>query len=254
VPILRRPVESEGRTIGGAEDRFPGFDVLNEVSHWDAVTAGVVLSRLGPSPPIRFFTLAEEAVGRALFDQLLDQRDPPRVPLLEMIDARLAESQTDGWRYADMPEDGEAFKASFAALDEDAQRAFGKRFAELDWFDQADLVQAVQQLRDTKWHGLRADRVWSLWTRYACTAFYSHPWAWNEIGFGGPAYPRGYKNLGIDAREPWEVPDRSDEDPVGRGEEIEEARRRHAQARTRQLESSDPKGPTGVGNDLREPR
>ena len=39
------------------------------------------------------------------------------------------------------------------------------------------------------------------------TAFYSHPWAWNEIGFPGPAYPRGYLNLGINAREHWERPD-----------------------------------------------
>ncbi len=46
--------------------------------------------------------------------------------------------------------------------------------------------------------------VWSLWTRYACTAFYSHPLAWNEIGFSGPAYPRGYKNAGVEA-EPFEV-------------------------------------------------
>ena len=42
-----------------------------------------------------------------------------------------------------------------------------------------------------RWHGFDAKHVWSLWTRYACAAFYSHPWAWNEIGFGGPAYPRG---------------------------------------------------------------
>jgi hypothetical protein len=252
VAIFRQPIESEGRTIGGAAERFPGFDVLDEVSHWDAATAGVVLSRLGPCPPLRFFSLAEEAVGRALFDQLLDQREPPRVPVLEMIDARLAEAQTDGWRYADMPEDGEAFRRSFAALDDDARRAFGRPFAELEWFDRADLVQSVQQLRDTDWHELRADRVWSLWTRYACTAFYSHPWAWNEIGFGGPAYPRGYKNLGVDAREPWEVADVTDRDPVGRGDEIEQARRRHAEARTRQLKQADPKGPVGVGDRLSE--
>ena len=60
--------------------------------------------------------------------------------------------------------------------------------------------------------------MWSLWTRYACTAFYSHPWAWNEIGFPGPAYPRGYLNPGVDAREHWEVTDAgtedSDVDPV----------------------------------------
>ena len=33
--------------------------------------------------------------------------------------------------------------------------------------------------------------------RYASTAFYSHPSAWNEIGIGGPAYPHGYKNIGM---------------------------------------------------------
>ena len=49
--------------------------------------------------------------------------------------------------------------------------------------------------------------MWSLWTRYACTAFYSHPAAWDEIGFAGPAYPRGYKNIGIDKLEPFEVRD-----------------------------------------------
>jgi hypothetical protein len=233
-------------------ERFPGFDVLGEARHWDPVTAGVVLSRLGPSPPMRFFTLAEEAVGRALFDQLLAQHDERHVPILEMVDSRLAEAQTDGWHYAEMPEDGEAFRRSFLALDEDAQRALGRPFAELDWYDQADLVQSVQQLQETEWHGLRADRVWSLWTRYACTAFYSHPWAWDEMGFGGPAYPRGYKNLGIDAREPWEVADVADQDPVGRGEEIEQARRRHAEARTRQLKAADPKGPSGVGDELSE--
>jgi hypothetical protein len=63
--------------------------------------------------------------------------------------------------------------------------------------------------------------------RYACTAFYSHPWAWNEIGFGGPAYPRGYKNLGLDRREPWEVSERDAADPVPWAERAEASLRRH---------------------------
>src|SRR5438309_2362023 len=83
----------------------------------------VALGRLGPPPPIRFFTPAEQAVGAALFDQLLDQREPPKIPVLEMVDARLAEAITDGWRYEDMPEDGAAFRATFAFLDEDAERS-----------------------------------------------------------------------------------------------------------------------------------
>jgi hypothetical protein len=60
--------------------------------------------------------------------------------------------------------------------------------------------------------------VWSLWTRYACTAFYAHPFAWAEIGFPGPAYPRGYKNAGAGQLEPFEVRDaRPGEDPVREG-------------------------------------
>ena len=69
------------------------------------------------------------------------------------------------------------------------------------------IIQNVQDLGARHWHRLVASHVWSLWTRYVCTAFYSHPWAWQEIGFGGPAYPRGYKNIGVDRREPYEVRD-----------------------------------------------
>jgi len=36
--------------------------------------------------------------------------------------------------------------------------------------------------------------------RAILAAFYSHPWAWNEIGYGGPAYPQGYMRLGQRAR------------------------------------------------------
>src|SRR4051794_17185147 len=195
--------EAYGRTPGDQGERFPGFDVLGGIGTWDVVTAGVVLGRLGPPPSPRFFDPDEEAIARPLLDQLLDQRGEPRVPVLEMIDARLAEAQTDGWHYDDMPEDGQAWRDSLHALEADAQKSSGRGFAQLSWTDQTGLIQAVQDLGDGRWHGLPAARVWSLWTRYAATAFYAHPWAWNEIGFGGPAYPRGYKNLGLDRREPW---------------------------------------------------
>ncbi len=90
---------------------------------------------------------------------------------------------------------------------------------------QGQLVQAVQDADE--WHGFEAEHLWSLWTRYACTAFYSHPWAWNEMGFGGPAYPRGYKNMGIDRREGWERPEDDAADPVPWAERRESAKRAH---------------------------
>jgi hypothetical protein len=206
-------------SLSHADDvRFPGFNVLDQVGHWDPVTAGVVLDRVGRPPDIRFFTPAEEATATALCDRLLDQDDGPRVEVVPQIDARLAEQQTDGWRYADMPEDGQAWRDSLRYLDEDSQAAYSGPFALAPVDSQRDLLQAVQDRQAKDWHGLNAAHVWSLWTRYACTAFYAHPSAWNEIGFPGPAYPRGYKNPGVDGREPFEVIDaRPARDPA-RGE------------------------------------
>jgi hypothetical protein len=169
------------------------------------VTAGVVLARLGPQPPLRYFTPEQEAVCRPLLDLVLDQHTEPRVPVFEMVDQRLAELSTDGWRYEDLPPDPEAWTRTLQALDEDAQAACGVGFARCSVEERSKLLEAFLALDDSLWHGMPASRVWSLWTRYACAAFYSHPWSWNEIGFPGPAYPRGYKNLGVDSREPFEA-------------------------------------------------
>jgi hypothetical protein len=199
IPAAGRP--------GGVEDRFPGFEVLGQVKYWDPVTAGVVFDRIGISPDIRFFTPVEEATATALFDRLVDQDPDSRLPVVAMVDARLAEDQTDGWRYEDMPEDGQAWRDSLARLLNDARVRYDVDFATCSVDEQNKLLQAIQDTGSGDWHGMNAAHVWSLWTRYACTAFYSHPAAWNEIGFSGPAYPRGYKNAGVDRREPFEVAD-----------------------------------------------
>ncbi len=204
------PLEPEN---GGG--RFPGFDTMAQARHWDFATQAVVGSRLGLLPGVRFFTPKEEAAATALFDQLLYQRAEPRLPIVQLVDARLAEKQTDGWHYAVMPRDDEAWRESLAGLDADATAECGGDFADADWDQQASILRSIQHRGKKLWRGLPAAYVWSLWMRYACTAFYSHPSAWDEIGFAGPAFPRGYKNMGIDKREPFEVRDiRANDDPI----------------------------------------
>ncbi|RAN76747.1 hypothetical protein B5P43_22285 [Bacillus sp. SRB_336] len=197
--------------------RFPGLRTADLSGNWDPATESVVMQRLGRQPHMRFLTPAEEAAADALFNQLLGQREEPRIPIVQMVDARLAEAATDGWHYEGMPEDGRAWQVSLAWLDDDARLRCGRTFARVGWHEQHRVLQSIQNLGKDNWHDWPASHVWSLWTRYGCTAFYSHPWAWDEIGFTGPAYPRGYKNLGLDAREPTEVADsRPRQDPLRR--------------------------------------
>lgn len=207
------PDRPTGR-VRPAPDRAAGSGrgerIVEQARYWDRATAGVVLARIGPHPDPRFFTPAEVAVARPLLTHLLALEDDDRryrVPVLEMIDQRLAEGQIDGWRYADMPEDGQAWRDSLAGLDEDARlRHDGRGFGAIGFGDRHRLLRHVQDLGANRWYGMPAGHVWTLWTRYACTAYYAHPYAWDETGFGGPAYPRGYLRLGVGLREPWEEP------------------------------------------------
>ena len=219
-PPTRHAITPQGR------GRFPGFDVLEQADYWDDVTAGVVLARLAPPNALSFFTPREVGIARPMLDLLLGQDTEPRLPVLALIDARLSAGETDGWHYDDLPQDGQAWRNTLAHLDDDANSRHGIGYSELTAPNQARLLQDVQDLASNArpWHDVLASRVWSLWTRYACAAFYSHPWAWNEIGFSGPAYPRGYLNPGINAREKWEVADRHDVDPVPFSARIERAR------------------------------
>jgi hypothetical protein len=214
-------------TPGSAEQRFPGYNVMRQQRAWDEVTTSVVTARLGPPSPPRFFTVEEEPTARALLDRLLAQDEDPRVPVFEVIDVRLAERSGDGFRYEDLPDDPQAWRQSIAALNDSALSDFGRPFAQLAHRQQRGIVEEVR-LSKEKWHGLPASRLFSLWMRYACSAFYAHPWAWNEIGFGGPAYPRGYKYLALGAREPWEVEERDARDPVPWAKRAEAAKQRHA--------------------------
>jgi hypothetical protein len=216
---------TEGVTPGG-RGRFGDFDVLGEAGHWDGVTRDVVFARLDPRRAASFFDDDEAVTARALLDRLLAQDDEPKIPLLDLIEPRLAAGETDGYRYVDMPDDGDAWTRSLAGLGADASRAHGRAFAELDELAQRELIEVVRTTKGD-WHGMPGSRVFQLWTRYAITAFYSHPWAWNEIGFAGPAYPRGFKTLAIDRLEPFERRERDPRDPIPWLHKVDAAQAEH---------------------------
>jgi hypothetical protein len=192
--------------------RYPDYDVLEQAGHWDPVTREVVLARVGDQPPLRFFDAAQARTLGALLDVALAQDAEPRVPVLAMVDAKLADGRLDGFRYADMPDDRETWRRVAAGLDE----AAGGAFAELGAEGQRALVQRLAdgELSGGVWDTLPCARAWSVVMRGALSEFYSHPWAWNEIGYGGPRYPRGYMRLAAGQREPDVAPEAFDLDPV----------------------------------------
>lgn len=193
--------------------RYPDYDVLAGAMHWDEATRRVVLGRVAEPPPVRCFDAAAARALRAFCDIVTAQHAEPRIPVLEMVDAKLYEGKLDGFRYHDMPSDQETWRRVAANLDASAaQRGCTEGFAEASDELKHELVRCFSQ-GELDWD-LPVSRAWEVVMRMVLAAFYSHPWAWNEIGFGGPAYPRGFARIGPGQREHWEAKPQFSLDPV----------------------------------------
>jgi hypothetical protein len=210
LPRHRRGTAPQGRS------RYPDYDILEEAGHWDEATRKVVLARVHDVPPVRFFDAREEATLRAFCDCVTAQDDEPRIPVLEMVDAKLHAGRLDGFQHADMPDDRDVWRRAARGLDDVARARGAADFAAADDEVKLEIVAAFHkgELAGGVWDEMPAAKAFGVLMRAVLSEFYSHPWAWNEIGFGGPAYPRGYARLGIGLREAWEGEEQFDVDPV----------------------------------------
>jgi gluconate 2-dehydrogenase subunit 3-like protein len=191
---------------------YPEFSTMEQRNFWDAATREVIVARVDAVPPIRFFDAREHATAEAVFDRILpqdDRLDEFKIPIVPIIDERLHSRRGGGYRFEGTPDDPEAMRLALRAIDATSTELFQMPFHDLTIAQQEAILRA---LRDgaplgarAHWEGLPAAHAWTLLVQDAVEAYYAHPWAWDEIGFGGPAYPRGYMRLENGAREPWEV-------------------------------------------------
>jgi hypothetical protein len=186
--------------------RYPDYNVLDEAEHWDEATRRVVLERIEQVPPIRFFTSGEARTLGAFCDVVMAQDREPKIPVLNIIDAKLFAGKLDGFRLDGMPDDRETWRRVAVGLDAAARQHRARDFAGASHDVQRNVIDALSngKLHGEVWDELDPASAWGVVMRAILSAFYSHPWAWNEIGFGGPAYPRGYARLGAGQRESWE--------------------------------------------------
>ncbi len=194
---------------------YPGHSTLAQQKFWDEATRDVVLARVHDIPPLRFFTTAEAALMQAVLDRVLpqdDRDDDHKIPILPFIDERLDSGRIDGYRYEKMPPDGEAYRLGLRAIDAIARHMHDKTFIELGPREQDETLKTIHDgqppAAEEIWQRMPVKRFWAMLMQDAVHVYYAHPYAWDEVGFGGPAYPRGYMRQEHGEPEPWEVGER----------------------------------------------
>jgi len=192
--------------------RYPGYNVLarRDTPSWNAKTREVIEQRLATPDVPRFFSTEEWAIADALCRRILPQtNEQDAVSLVALLDAKLLADHGDGFREVNMPYMREAWRRGLAAIDGEADaRHDGRGFAVLTDGERDALLRSMQngEVNGDRWSGLDAGAFFKRRVLVDVPAlYYSHPKAWNEIGFGGPASPRGYVRLDGDRPDPWEA-------------------------------------------------
>lgn len=192
-------------------EHYPAGTVrrLLDTNRVTAPTRAALRERMDKPPRTAPQALDEHAFAtlRAACDRLIPQhhRELP-INLAGALDERLADDTGDGWRYAALPPDADAYRQGLQGLDERAQSLFGSVFVALDGAQQDAVLQALQDGRATDgvWAALPAERFFEELLADLVQLYYSDPISQEEIGYVGMADAQGWSVLGLNAAEAWE--------------------------------------------------
>ncbi len=196
---------------GEARAPYAGYDILAKwnTPSFDDRTRETLRRRLTDIPARRFFSREEFAVLVALTERLTPAIAGLSAELIAgWIDERVGLNQGEGYRGEGAPPLRQCWRLGLAAIDGEARRLFRQSFVTLDASTKDMTMRAIAkgETEAALWRGLDPKGFFTDVLLKTVVGFaYSHPSALSDIGFGGPASPRGYVRLGFDARDPWEA-------------------------------------------------
>jgi gluconate 2-dehydrogenase gamma chain len=188
------------------------FQELLPTSHLSDATRAELTQRLAETNQAaayepQFFAPETYRLFVAVAARLFPQPERPvPIPLITAVDKRLAEGQSDGWRYDALPPDREAYRLGLGGIEQIAQALFQAHFEQLAPAQQDGVIEALASGNPPGeiWQTLNATRFFEEMLAEITENYYAHPWAQEEIGYVGYADLPGWTKIGLnekDARE-----------------------------------------------------
>jgi hypothetical protein len=188
---------------------YPAYDVMNEKDHWDDHTQSIVGSRLIREREYSFFTREEIELLKRLCSHLVaDVREDIIQYIIGHMDQTLDAGIGEGQRKAGLPEVKVLMRTGLHAVGEMAKQRYLFRFIELSSEDQKKLIEEMSTAKTAsgpEWGGIPPADFFKKLMGLTIEAYCSHPIIWSEMGYGGPAYPRGYIRTQLGQLDPWEA-------------------------------------------------
>lgn len=194
--------------------RYPAYDVWEQHMEWDEHTRHVVGKRRMAKLANQFFTHPEGLLLQTVVGLLVDeQRQEVLSFVMEHLDEQLTKTIGESQRKVGVPERKELYRRGMAGIDEASHAGHRKSFLALDREFQIDVLSHIAKGKaeaTAAWEGLGQKDFFKTLLYDVTSAYYSHPTIWSDIGYGGPAYPRGYVRVEKGLVDPWEAKQRGE--------------------------------------------
>ncbi|MFC5450920.1 gluconate 2-dehydrogenase subunit 3 family protein [Paenibacillus aestuarii] len=188
---------------------YPAYDVTTEQEHWDAHTRSIVNARMVREHHYHFLNHLEAETLRVWCSLLMDDKRGEVIQfVLCHIDQSLSDHKGESQRKTGVPAAKILLREGLKAIDQTGWSANSCPFFELDENSQRQIMQQISENvypQSETWDGIPQKELFQKILTLTVEAYYSHPLVWSEIGFGGPAYPRGYVRAAIGQHDPWEA-------------------------------------------------
>ncbi|MBS4026724.1 MAG: gluconate 2-dehydrogenase subunit 3 family protein [Clostridia bacterium] len=188
---------------------YPDYDVMASIDEWDDHTKEIVLKRLGPFPEKRFLEEQEVRKLRLIIKHLVyDNRDEILDWILSYIDQRLHSEIGENQRKLKAPPEKLLIREGLKTLDKLAEKLYYQSFADAGTKEQFEMLASIQLGKAAnipEWATIPQKDLFDKLLDMIISAYYSHPTIWSEMGYGGPAYPRGYYRIELPWTDPWEA-------------------------------------------------
>ncbi|MFD0710928.1 gluconate 2-dehydrogenase subunit 3 family protein [Paenibacillus sp. GCM10027626] len=191
------------------QSHYPSFSVMDEQDEWDDHTQTIVTSRLKPKKNLQFLTGDEAAMIKRISSLFVNDQTPEVLDfVLAHIDKTLYQSPGESQRKAGVPAAAELIRSGLQAIEEGAEAQYASSFLSLDIAEQEQYLQQISNSTAEPqkiWGGIPQKELFKKLLSLTVESYCSHPKVWSEIGYAGPAYPRGYVRTQLGQLDPWEA-------------------------------------------------
>ncbi|MEW6624251.1 MAG: gluconate 2-dehydrogenase subunit 3 family protein [Bacillota bacterium] len=188
---------------------YKEFDVLRSFVKWDERTQRLIKDRMASGEKVVFFSEQEQELLLAVLEVVLAEKDEK---LLKRVAAYIGDSLGNGhgkgYRDAALPDEKDLFRKGLQGIVDTAHELYqGRDFSKLTLEEKIAVIESLKsgQGRGITWQSIDSKKFFKELLTAAVSSFYSQPEIWSEIGYAGPAYPRGYVRVELGGQDPWEA-------------------------------------------------